>query len=59
MSFPPHLLDELARAFARAALDKLLEEPPAREPRQENPSASSDDQQPPPGPTQAIDPYEL
>jgi len=35
MSFPPHLLDELARVFARAALDRLVKESAAREPRQE------------------------
>jgi hypothetical protein len=35
MSFPPHLLDELARAFARAALERFLEESSARKPRQE------------------------
>lgn len=36
MSFPPHLLDKLARVFARAALDRLLKEPAAREPRQDD-----------------------
>lgn len=35
MGYPPHLLDELARVFARAALDRLFEESAAREPRQE------------------------
>jgi hypothetical protein len=40
MSYPPHLLDELARVFARVALDRLLQESAAREPRQENASAS-------------------
>jgi len=30
------VLDELAGVFARAALDWLLKEPPAREPRQES-----------------------
>lgn len=35
MSFPPHLLDELARVFARVALERLLQESAAREPRQE------------------------
>jgi len=34
MSYPPHLLDELARVFARVALDRLLRESAAREPRQ-------------------------
>jgi hypothetical protein len=33
------LLDELARAFARAALDRLLEESAAREPRPEGDTA--------------------
>jgi len=36
MSYPPHLLDELARVFARVALDRLLKESAAREPRPEN-----------------------
>jgi hypothetical protein len=36
MSFPPHLLDELARVFARVALDRLLKESAAREPRQDD-----------------------
>jgi hypothetical protein len=27
MNFPPHLLDELARIYAHAAVDALLEEP--------------------------------
>ena len=35
MSFPTHLLDELARLFARAALDQLLEESVAQEPPQD------------------------
>jgi hypothetical protein len=26
MDFPPHLLDELARVFARVALDRLLKD---------------------------------
>jgi hypothetical protein len=26
VSFPPHLLDELARVFAREALERLLQE---------------------------------
>lgn len=33
MSYPPHLLDELARAFAEAALDQFLKERAARGPR--------------------------
>jgi hypothetical protein len=36
VSYPPHLLDELARVFARVALDRLLNESAAREPRPEN-----------------------
>jgi hypothetical protein len=39
MSFPAHLLDEVARALARAAPDRLLEESPARGPRQEGDTA--------------------
>lgn len=35
MSFPPYLLDELARVFARIALDRLLKQSAAREPRPE------------------------
>ena len=35
MSFAPDLLDELARIFARVALERLLQESAAREPRQE------------------------
>jgi hypothetical protein len=42
VSFPPHLLDELARAFARAAIDRLLEERSAREPRQDGSDSGSD-----------------
>jgi hypothetical protein len=34
VSYPPHLLDELARVFAEAALDQLLKERAAREPPQ-------------------------
>jgi len=37
---PPHLLDEIARVFARVALDRLLKESAAREPRQESAPAS-------------------
>jgi hypothetical protein len=40
VSFPPDLLDELARIFARVALEQLLQESAAREPRQET-SANS------------------
>ena len=36
MGYPPHLLDELARVFARVALDRLLKESAVREPRQED-----------------------
>jgi hypothetical protein len=36
VSFPPYLLDELARVFARVALDRLLKESAAREPRQDD-----------------------
>jgi hypothetical protein len=35
VSFPPDLLDELARVFARVALEHLLQELSAREARQE------------------------
>jgi hypothetical protein len=35
VAYPPDLLDELARVFARVALDKLLEESAAEEARQE------------------------
>lgn len=42
MSYPPHLLDELARVFARLALDRLLKESAAREPRQESESGDSE-----------------
>jgi hypothetical protein len=42
VSFPPHLLDELARVFARVALDRLLQESAAREPRQDDTSCESD-----------------
>lgn len=40
MSFPPDLLDELARIFARVALERLLQESAAREPRQKTPGNS-------------------
>ena len=47
MSYPPHLLDELARIFARAALDRLLKESAAREPRQEGGDSDSERALPP------------
>ena len=43
MSFPPDLLDELARVFARVALEKLLQECSAREARQEHAGGGSDE----------------
>jgi hypothetical protein len=42
MSFPPYLLDELARVFARVALDRLLTQSAARVPRQGDTSYESD-----------------
>jgi hypothetical protein len=36
VSFPPDFLDELARVFARVALEHLLQELSAREARQEH-----------------------
>jgi hypothetical protein len=42
MSFPPHLLDELARVFARVALDRLLKPSAARERRPEGESGASE-----------------
>ena len=42
MNFPPHLLDELARVFARVALDRLFNESEAREPRQDDRSGDSE-----------------
>jgi hypothetical protein len=48
MSFPPSLLDELARVFARVALERLLEEQAARKPRQEGESSDSGCDSPPP-----------
>jgi hypothetical protein len=42
VSFPPHLLDELARVFARVALDRLFKQVEAREPRQEGESGESE-----------------
>jgi hypothetical protein len=35
VSFPPHLLDELARLFARAAVDRFVQESAARRLRPE------------------------
>jgi hypothetical protein len=42
VSFPLHLIDELARVFARVALDRLLKESAAREPRHDDTSRESD-----------------
>jgi hypothetical protein len=42
VSFPPDLLDELARVFARVALDRLFEQSAAREPRRDDTSCESD-----------------
>ena len=42
MSFPSDLLDDLARVFARVALDRLLEQSAARQPRQDDASCESD-----------------
>jgi hypothetical protein len=42
MSYPPNLLDELARVFARVALDRLLRESAAREPRQDGDDRNGD-----------------
>ncbi len=47
MGYPPHLLDELARVFARVALDRLLRESAAREPRQEHGGSDSEHALPP------------
>jgi hypothetical protein len=44
MSFPPDLLDELARVFARVALDHLLQELSAREARQDHADGASLDE---------------
>jgi hypothetical protein len=45
VSFSPQLLDALARVFARAAVDRVLEELAARKPRQElEESASTGDE---------------
>jgi hypothetical protein len=41
VSYPPDLLDELARVFARVALERLLQESAAREPRPEDASGDS------------------
>jgi hypothetical protein len=42
VSYPPHLLDELARVFARVALNRLLRESAARELRQDGDGRSGD-----------------
>jgi hypothetical protein len=42
VSFPPKLLDELARVFARVALDRFLKESAASEPRQEGERGESE-----------------
>jgi hypothetical protein len=42
VSFPSDLLDDLARVFARVALDRLLEQSAARQPRQGDTSCESD-----------------
>jgi hypothetical protein len=42
VSFPPQLLDELARVFARVALDRLLKESAARQPRQDDENRESE-----------------
>ncbi|MEP7243593.1 MAG: hypothetical protein ABI885_07885 [Gammaproteobacteria bacterium] len=47
MSYPPHLLDELARVFARVALDRLLKESAARPPRQEGAGSDAERASPP------------
>jgi hypothetical protein len=41
VSFLPDLLDELARVFARVALERLLQESAARGPRQDDTSDDS------------------
>jgi hypothetical protein len=41
VGYPPHLLDELARVFARVALTRLLKESAARGPRQEHAEGAS------------------
>jgi hypothetical protein len=46
VGFPPPLLDELARLFARVALDRFLEESAAREPRQDDGGSDFQSQQP-------------
>jgi hypothetical protein len=47
VDYPPHLLDELARVFARVALDRLLKESAAREPRQDACGSDSERAVPP------------
>jgi hypothetical protein len=46
MGFPSHLLDELARVFARAALDRLLQES-MQESRERGASEKTGDESPP------------
>jgi hypothetical protein len=40
VDYPPDLLDELARVFARVALDRLLEEAAVKEVHQEKASGN-------------------
>lgn len=54
MGYPPHLLDELARVFARAALDRLLNESAARQPRQELGGGDSNGEAAPPAMTTCL-----
>jgi len=48
VSFPPKLLDELARVFARAALDRFLREsaPQKQHPEGEQPQSECDSKLP-------------
>lgn len=46
MDFPPHLLDELARVFARVALERFLKELSARGSRQEGAADEAASEQP-------------
>jgi len=51
VSFPPHLLDELARLFARAALDRFVQESEAPSPQPKDnastkPESQSDSDRP-------------
>jgi len=45
MDFPPHLLDELARVFARVAVERFLKELSARAPRQEGAADEAESEQ--------------